>query len=298
VRTQRACFGVTKIFKETLIEGHKKPSHTNIPIPSRSPVSRDRSFASVARGQLGGSPDSPLMRWKCRDRGSWDVCAAVIGKVHNGSGNMLKQKVSFKDNVNDVSVSPRMKGDSKEFMESSSPCINQFQVLRDLLENYPSSDCECSSHCSSPCASRVPESPLNVVEELHPAARSSATSVVVYSRRKKLGKTKLAIDAGSGSPNMQEVGGSSLLENTQGLDDATLVGSAYSGNVSEGSAWVLERMIFFCKKMGLAIEGREMELLSFLASLEANRMKGDQLVEESRGDAVARDRLSSDGAIR
>jgi len=57
-------------------------------------------------------------------------------------------------------------------------------------------------------------------------------------------------------------------------------------------------MIFFCKKMGLAIEGREIELLSFLASLEANRMKGDQLVEETRGDAVARDRLSSDGAIR
>ena len=33
----------------------------------------------------------------------------------------------------------------------------------------------------------------------------------------------------------------------------------------------LRRMIFFCKKMGLAIKGREMELLSFLASLEANR---------------------------
>jgi len=44
--------------------------------------------------------------------------------------------------------------------------------------------------------------------------------------------------------------------------------------VSEDSAWVLERMIFFRKKMGLAIKGREIELLSFLASLEANRMKG------------------------
>ena len=61
---------------------------------------------------------------------------------------------------------------------------------------------------------------------------------------------------------------------------------------------VLERMIFFCKKMGLAIEGREMEVLSFLASLEANRMKGDQVVEEGRGDAVARESLSSDGASR
>jgi len=151
---------VTKIFKESLIEGHKKPSHTkrNAPIPSRSPVSKDRSFATVVRVHLGGSLDSSLIGWKCRDCGSWDVCTAVIGEVHNGSGNVLKQKVSFKDNVNDVSG---MKGGSKKFVEASSPCINQFQVLRDLLQNYPSSDCECNSHCSSPCASRVPESPLN-----------------------------------------------------------------------------------------------------------------------------------------
>ena len=113
-----------------------------------------------------------------------------------------------------------------------------------------------------------------VEEELHPAARSPATNVVVYSRRKKLGKTKLVVDAGSGSPNMQEVGGPSLLDealhqaHTQGLDDAALVSSSYSRNVSEGFAWVLKRTIFFCKKMGLAIEGGEMELLSFLASLK------------------------------
>ena len=39
-----------------------------------------------------------------------------------------------------------------------------------------------------------------------------------------------------------------------------------------------------------------MELLSFVASLEANRMKGDKLAEESMGDEVARDKLFSDGA--
>ena len=79
---------------------------------------------------------------------------------------------------------------------------------------------------------------------------------------------------------------------TQGVDDDALVSAAYAGNVS------VERMIFFCKKMGLAIEGREMELLSFLASLEANRRKGDQVAEEGRGDAGARESLSSDGANR
>jgi len=43
------CFGVTKILKETLIEGHKKPSPTprNASIPSRFPMSMDRSFASI-----------------------------------------------------------------------------------------------------------------------------------------------------------------------------------------------------------------------------------------------------------
>ena len=52
------------------------------------------------------------------------------------------------------------------------PCDNQFKVLRDMLVNYPSSDCECSSPCSSPSASRIPESPLNNVEEgLHLSAR-------------------------------------------------------------------------------------------------------------------------------
>ena len=78
---------------------------------------------------------------------------------------MLKEKVSFKDNVNDATMPPCKKSGSKEFLEASFPYVNQFQVLRDLLENYPSSDCECNSHGSSSCASRIPESPLNVVEE-------------------------------------------------------------------------------------------------------------------------------------
>jgi len=118
----------------------------------------------------------------------------VIGEEHNVSGNMLKQKVSFKDNVNDATMSPCKKSGSKELLEVSSRCVNQFQVLKDLLENYPSSDCECNSHGSSPCASRIPESPLNVVEEeLYLTACSPSTSVLVYSRRKNLRKTNLVV---------------------------------------------------------------------------------------------------------
>jgi len=33
--------------------------------------------------------------------------------------------------------------------------------------------------------------------------------------------------------------------------------------IGESSSWVLDRFILFCKRIGLAIEGREMELLSF-----------------------------------
>jgi len=160
-------FGVTKILKETLIEGHKKPSPPprNASSPSRFLVGRNRSFANVVRGRLACSPGSHLMGWKCRACGSWDVFAAVFGEEQDGSGNVLKQKVSFKDNVNDVLVSPWKKSGSKGFLGVSSPCVNEFQVFRALLENYPFSDCECSSHCSSPFASRIPESPLNVVED-------------------------------------------------------------------------------------------------------------------------------------
>ena len=136
---------------------------------------------------------------------------------------------------------------------------------------------------------------------MHPRACSPSTSVLVYSRRKKSRETNLVVSE-EGSPNVQEVGGPLSFEEDlpqarpQELDGAALPGFSDLGNVIEGSAWVLERIVFFCKKMGLAIEGREMELLSFLASLEANRMRREQSIEHSMGDEVDRVRLFSDGA--
>jgi len=35
-----------------------------------------------------------------------------------------------------------------------------------------------------------------------------------------------------------------------------------------------------CKRMGLAVEGREMELLAFLASLEANKKSGSYVDDQ------------------
>jgi len=44
-----------------------------------------------------------------------------------------------------------------------------------------------------------------------------------------------------------------------------------------GSAWVVDHIILMCKRMGVAIEAREMELHAFLASLEANKKKGSDV---------------------
>ena len=44
-----------------------------------------------------------------------------------------------------------------------------------------------------------------------------------------------------------------------------------------GQAWVLDHIIPMCKRMCLAIEGRETELLAFLASFEANKKVRNQV---------------------
>jgi len=50
--------------------------------------------------------------------------------------------------------------------------------------------------------------------------------------------------------------------------------------VGESSDWILDHIILFCKKMGLDIEGKEMELLSFLATLDSLNNKANQVGEE------------------
>ena len=126
--------------------------------------------------------------------------------------------------------------------------------------NYPSSDCECRSHPSSPSASRIPESPLNNVEGLDLSDRSPGKGALVYSERKKLGKAKHDVDVRSEPALLQDQGGLSLedglhQDHAQGADGVApaLPCSIDLKKLGEESTWVLDRIIFFCKKIGLSI---------------------------------------------
>jgi len=57
--------------------------------------------------------------------------------------------------------------------------------------------------------------------------------------------------------------------------EVVLFNDGHDHNFDRGSTWVMDHIIPMCKRMGLAIEGREIELLVFLASLEANKNKND-----------------------
>jgi len=67
--------------------------------------------------------------------------------------------------------------------------------------------------------------------------------------------------------------------------------------IGQSSSWVLDRFILFCKRIGLAIEGREMELLSFLASLESIRAKDNHFVDEMGRVQEERGRSLIDGDL-
>jgi len=89
----------------------------------------------------------------------------------------------------------------------------------------------------------------------------------VYSRRKNLRKGKVAFEEGWFIEEGEEPSG----QEVQASDKACLSYEGHDHNFDRVSAWVMDHIIHMCKRMGLAIEGREMELLACLASLEANK---------------------------
>ena len=67
--------------------------------------------------------------------------------------------------------------------------------------------------------------------------------------------------------------------------------------VGESSEWVFDRIILFCKRMGLAIEGKGMELLSFLATIDSLNNKTKQPGEEKGREHEEGERSLFDGDL-
>ena len=86
-----------------------------------------------------------------------------------------------------------------------------------------------------------------------------------------------------------EEGGQHAGQDVQASGIAPLPNDGHDHNFDRGLTWVLDHIIPMCKRMCLAIEGRETELLAFLTSLEANKKVRNQVddqfeVEEAIGE--------------
>lgn len=304
-------FGVTKLLKETLtwrsnfVSNPKEASTIE-----RYHTSGPASYANVVRGDAGGLHSQQLKPWRSRACGSWDIYAAALGDVLVSTSKAYRKKVhepglpsktsreagtgqpfsglrcADKGSWLCSSPSPKVTWDRMQvhspskLVGASSPGANQFQALRDLLENYPDSD-SCSSVSDSPCYhSFVPESTPSDVRLPGPSPHNQVRDLIVYSHRKNLRKGKATFQEGNDSlrrsdyvtaskegvePSGQEVHAS---------DKAPLSNDGHDHNFDRGSGWVMDHIIPMCKRMGLGIEGREMELLAFLASLEPTRKRG------------------------
>ena len=99
----------------------------------------------------------------------------------------------------------------------------------------------------------------------------------MYHRKKNMRKGEAALEGGMVSPRRpehtaaEEVGLQLGGQLAQTLEEAQPSNGSNGHLYDRGSAWVLDHIIPMCKRMGLGIEGRETELLAFLASLEANK---------------------------
>jgi len=142
----------------------------------------------------------------------------------------------------------------------------------------------------------VPDSPHSVVQLQRHSSNYNVRDCIVYSRRKNV-QNKSVFDVvgndcvernacGMGSND----GGQLVGQNVQVSGSAPLSNDGPHQNLDRGSAWVLDHIIPMCKRMGLSIEGRETELLAFLASLEGQRRVENpadvqlEVEEEAGGD--------------
>ena len=281
----------------------KRTSHTGI-----SKVSNYLTYANALRGRVGKPNNTILKGCRCRECGSWDVYAAVIGE-HNGNVQVTpQQRGQETSNLGDKDMGSggqghfgadsRVEDGGRQFQSSSgvngavlrtslssqrsldkdcvfaSPVSNKFQVLRDLKENYLCSDGELSC-CDQPLyASVVPESSLEVGSPVLSSYQMNPKELSVYTRRKKDGKEVTEADCVAAPAAEVPMGPVSF------ANDSVAKQAGRFDNLGEGSKWVLNHILEFCEKMRLEVEGKETDLFEFLYALESTRKKTTVRVEE------------------
>jgi len=180
----------------------------------------------------------------------------------------------------------RLAHSSVHSVGSPLPSGNQFQALRDLLETYPDSE-SCSSASAPPC--RVSFEPLSIsgdVQLKDPLSHNQQSAWVVYHHKKNLRKGEVSLEEENVSLRRSEYmaaeegglqpGGQIV----QTMEETPLSNGGNDHFYNRGLACVMDHIIPMCKRMGLAIEGRETELFAFLASLEANKKIRSQAVDQ------------------
>ena len=170
--------------------------------------------------------------------------------------------------------SPLGKNGKNKSRVNSTAGTNQFQVLRELLGDYSSSD-NNSVGGDTVILESVFEGVVGDKAKRYPCVTNN--DCIVYSRRRERGKVKVINEVGSCSSSLLGHGG-------------------VIAEDGESSDWVLDRIILFRKKMGLAIEGKEMELVSFLATLDSLN-KSHQLGKEKGHEQEEGERALLDGDL-
>jgi len=149
-----------------------------------------------------------------------------------------------------------------------SPRLNKFQVLRDLRETYPCSDCELSSCNHDASTFVVLESPSKVMTSTHFPSQKKSKELTVYTRRKNR-KIFFAVPEIGFDTAISEIQRRALSFASDSLAKQCFGGrcgpsTCFLGcfdNLGDGSMWVQNHIMEFCDKMGLKVGGKDNEVL-------------------------------------
>ena len=163
---------------------------------------------------------------------------------------------------------------------SVSPDLNNFQVLRDLRETYPYSDCELSSCNQDGSTTVVLESPSKVMTPTLFSSHRLSKELTVYTRRRNRENFIAVPNSGLDTAASEDQRRALSFPSLRGRFDPSTSRTGCYDNMGEGSVWVLNHILEFCEKMGLKVDGYVNEVIDFLSALEVARKNSALGVDE------------------